>query len=180
MKRLFVFVGDGGSGKTTVTTELARKYPDKFRRVVTCTSRPMRVGEVAGKDYHFLPTEYFLNNPDLVLVKRTQNGDYYGTRKTDLMSKTHHPLITLRFKGIRKLKHLEINNITVVHILIPGDLKIKRMRKRGDSEEEIARRLQFDIADKEDIDWGGFEIINLQATDSIDENVEQIVKACQL
>jgi guanylate kinase len=178
MKKLFVFVGDGGSGKTTLVAELTKKYPDKFRKVITCTSRMMRLREVEGEDYHFLPVEYFLNNPELVLVKKTENGDYYGTRKADLQSKTHHPLLTLRFSGIRRLADIKINNIAIVHILITDNLKIERMRQRGDAEKAIIRRLQFDIADKADIDWRGFEIINLQATDSLAEKVKQILKAC--
>ena len=61
MKKLFVFVGDGGSGKTTLITKLTKKHSDKFRKVVTCTSRSLRVGEVDGVDYHFLPVKYFIN-----------------------------------------------------------------------------------------------------------------------
>src|SRR3989338_8325876 len=172
MKKLFVFVGDGGSGKTTLIAELTKRFPDRFRKVVTCTSRLMRVGEITGEDYHFLPTEYFMDNSDLVLVKQTENGDYYGTRKIDLMSDTHHPLLTLRFAGIRKLVDLGIDSIDVVRILITKDLKIERMRQRGDVEETIIRRLQFDIADKADIDWGELEVIDLQATDPLAEKVE--------
>ncbi len=178
MKKLFVFVGDGGSGKTTLIAELTKRFPDKFRKVVTCTSRLTRVGEIAGEDYHFLPTEYFVDNSDLVLVKQTENGDYYGTRKLDLMSDTHHPLLTLRFAGIRKLVDLGIDSIAVVRILITEDLKIERMRQRGDAEETIVRRLQFDIADRADIDWGGLEVIDLQAMDPLAEKVERIIKAC--
>ena len=179
MKKLLVFVGEGGSGKTTLIAELVKRHPDKFKKVVTCTSRLTRVGEVAGKDYHFLPTEYFVDNSDLVLVKQTENGDYYGTRKTDLMSDTHHLLLPLRLVGVRKLVYLGIvDSIAIVHILITEDLKIERMRQRGDAEETIIRRLQFDIADKADIDWGELEVIDLQATDPLAEKVERIVKAC--
>jgi guanylate kinase len=178
MKKLFVFVGDGGSGKTTLIAELTKRYPDKFRKVVTCTSRLMRVGEVAGEDYHFLPVEHFADNPELVLVKKTENGDYYGTRKGDLQSDTYHPLLTLRFAGIRRLADLRINNVAVVRVLITDDLKIERMRQRGDAEETIICRLQFDIADRVDIDWEGLEIIDLQAADPLAEKVEQILKAC--
>ena len=119
-----------------------------------------------------------MDNSDLVLVKQTENGDYYGTRKIDLMSDTHHPLLTLRFAGIRKLVDLGIDSVTVVRILITEDLKIERMRQRGDAEETIIRRLQFDIADRADIDWGGLEVIDLQAMYPLAEKVERIIKAC--
>lgn len=178
MKKLFVFVGDGGSGKTTLIAELTKRHPDKFRKVLTCTSRSPRVGEVDGVDYHFLPTAYFVDNPELVLAKKTESGNHYGTRKADLRSDTHHPLLTLRFAGIRKLVNLGLNNVAIVRISITGNFKIERMRGRGDTEAMIVQRLKYDDEDRAGIDWEGHEIIDLQATDPLAEKVEQILKAC--
>lgn len=178
MKRLFVFVGDGGSGKTTIISELTRQYPEKFRKVVTCTSRSMRTGEVDGEDYHFLPVSYFRDNPNLVLVKRNGNGNYYGTRKEDLQVTTHHSLLTLRFSGIKKLENLGLSHVAVVRILISEALKIERMRQRGDTEEMITHRLVFDATDKANVDYGNFPIIDLYATQSLEENIERILLAC--
>lgn len=178
MKKLFVFVGDGGSGKTTLIAELTKRHPDKFRKVVTSTSRPPRGGEMDGMDYHFLPETYFVNNPELVLVMQIDNGDYYGTKKADLHSDTHHLLLTLRFAGIRKLVNLGFENITVVRISIAENLKVERMRRRGDTEEMIARRLKYDDEDKSGIDWEGLEIIDLRATNLLAKNIGQILKAC--
>ena len=53
MKKLLVFVGESGSGKTTLITEIINKYPGQFKKVVTCTSRPGRIGEIDGVDYYF-------------------------------------------------------------------------------------------------------------------------------
>ena len=178
MKKLFVFVGDGGSGKTTLIAELVRKHPDKFKKVVTYTSRPMRTDETDGEDYHFLPTSYFMNNPDLVLVKQTNNGHYYGTRKDDLQSTTHHLLLTLRFAGVSKLVNLGLSNVDVVRISVSETLKIERMRKRGDIEEMITDRLRFDAADKTNVNYGGLPIIDLQAADALSEKVEHILRVC--
>ena len=178
MKKLFVFVGDGGSGKTTLIAELVKRHPDKFKKVVTCTSRLIRPDEVDGEDYHFLPAEYFLDNPYLVLVKQTQNGDYYGTRTTDLFSDTHYLLLTLRFAGIRGLVNLGLCNVVIVHISITLDLKIERMRQRGDTEEMIVSRLKFDAADRAGFYLGELQTIDLQATDTLTKKVGEILKAC--
>ncbi len=176
MRKLFVFIGDGGSGKTTLIAELDGKHPDKFKKVVTCTSRPMRVNEADGEDYHFLPTSYFVDNPDLVLVKQTDDDNYYGTHKGDLQPATHHLLLTLRFAGIGKLINLGLDNVTVVRIFVSEALKTARMRQRGDTEEMIAQRLLFDATDKANVNYGGFPILDLQATDTLSEKVERILK----
>jgi len=173
-----VFVGESGSGKTTIITELIRRYPYKFKKVVTCTSRPARVGEIDGADYHFLPTEHFLESQDLVLIKKTDDGNYYGTRIADLRSDTHFLLITLRLAGVNKLVDLGFKNVTIVRILIDEELKVDRMRRRGDTEEMILSRLQLDVADRIDVDLDQIPSINLDATQTLDEKVECILRAC--
>lgn len=178
MKKLFIFVGDGGSGKTTLIAELIRKHPNQFKKIVTCTSRPMRVGEEDGEDYHFLRPSYFLSNSDLVLVKRTENGNYYGTRRSDLCPTTHHLLLTLRFAGISKLSLLGLKNVTVVRINISESLKVARMRQRGDTEEMIADRLCFDTVDKRDVNYGHFTVINILADEALPAKVDCILRAC--
>lgn len=137
----------------------------------------MRQGEVDGEDYHFLPTSYFVNNPDLVLVKVTDNGNHYGTGRKDLQSATHHSLLTLRFAGINKLLDLGLSNVVVVRISISETLKINRMRQRGDTEDMIASRLTFDVSDKTNVNYGSFDVIDLQATDTLAEKVKRILRA---
>lgn len=178
MKKLLVFVGDGGSGKTTLIAELVKMHPDKFRKVVTCTSRPMRIGEVDGEDYHFLPSSYFVNNPDLVLEKQTDNGNFYGTRRGDLQPTTHHLLLTLRFAGINKLLTLGLRNVTVVRISISETLKEARMRQRGDTEAMITSRMEFDDADKKNVNYGSFPIIDIKGAAALAEKVDRILAAC--
>lgn len=176
MKKLLVFVGESGSGKTTLIAKLTEKYPEQFKKVVTCTNRPKRVGEIDAVDYHFLPTEYFTDNPILVLAKKTSEGFHYGTRRSDLFSSTHHLLLTLRPIGIRKLFDLGlIKNIVVVRISIRDELKVERMRKRGDSEEMISSRLRLDIESKVDVDLGQIQIIDLDAVHTINENINRVV-----
>ncbi len=175
MKKLFVFVGDGGSGKTTLIAELTKRYPRQFQKLVTCTSRLPRKDEVTGTDYHFHVENYFIDNPELVLVKRTDKGDYYGTRLPDPTPKNLHSLLTLRFAGIQRLVALGLGNVTVINISITEDLKIARMRQRGDSEHMIRDRLEIDASDRAGVDWGQFPIVHLNAADTIDANVASII-----
>lgn len=175
MKKLLAFVGESGSGKTTLIAKLMEKYPEQFKKVVTCTNRPKRVGEIDEVDYHFLPTEYFTDNPSLVLTNKTSEGFYYSTRRLDLLSNTHHLLLTLGPLGARKLSNLGLKNIVVVRISISDELKVERMRKRGDSEDMISSRLQSDIESKVDVDLGQIQIIDLDAVHTINENINLVV-----
>lgn len=50
---IYTITGPSGSGKTTLVRILTEKHPEKFRRVVTCTTRKPRNGEVDGEDYFF-------------------------------------------------------------------------------------------------------------------------------
>lgn len=178
MKKLLVFVGESGSGKTTLIAELTGRYPEQFRKIVTCTSRPVRVGEINGVDYNFLPEEYFTGNSDLVLTKRTVDGFYYGTRRLDLSSNTHHLLLTSKLTGIPKLINLGHRNIVAVRISISEELKIARMRQRGDIEEIISSRIELDVAEKVDVDLEQIPSINLNAIQTLDEKVECVLKVC--
>lgn len=179
MKKLLIFVGESGSGKTTTINELVKRYPDKFKRVITCTSRSARFDEVDGVDYHFCPAEYFVNNPDLLPVKKTASGDYYGRRKVDMHSDTHSLLLALRLDAVKELIDLGFENIIVVRISITEELKIERMRQRGDTEVMISNRLQSDVAERVNIDLGQTPIVNINATQTLDEKVELIIKACE-
>ena len=57
---MLVIVGPSASGKTQMVQELIKKY--KMEKLVTYTTRAMRVGEVNGKDYHFISVEEFEEN----------------------------------------------------------------------------------------------------------------------
>jgi guanylate kinase len=173
---LLVFLGESGSGKTTLINELTDRYSYHFKKIVTCTSRRKRSGEVDGADYHFHSADYFVDNPDLVLVKQTSDGNHYATRKVDLHSDTHTLLVTLRPGGIRKLLDLGLENFVVGYISITEELKTVRMRHRGDSEKMIKARLLSDVSERSKINWNGIPIINLEASDSIEVNVQKILR----
>ena len=56
---LVVISGPSGAGKGSVLAEL-KKLERPWHHVVTATTRPMRAGEVDGKDYIFLDVDTFL------------------------------------------------------------------------------------------------------------------------
>ena len=57
---MIVLVGASASGKTEIAKLIIKNHG--FEKMVTTTTRPMRVGEVKDVDYHFLTKEEFLKS----------------------------------------------------------------------------------------------------------------------
>ena len=54
---MLVLVGPSASGKSAIVKCLESKYG--IKKFITCTTRPMRVGEINGVDYFFMTKEEF-------------------------------------------------------------------------------------------------------------------------
>ena len=80
MYKIVTLTGKAGSGKDTLMHEVRKVLPE-LHEVVSCTTRPMREGEVHGKNYYFLTNQEFserLNNG--TMVEATVFNDWcYGT-----------------------------------------------------------------------------------------------------
>ncbi len=89
-KRVLIIAGPTGSGESTITRELIRRY-SVFTRLVTATTREPRLDEKDGVDYYFFSEEQF--KQELAqgnLLEHTfvpGRGVYYGTYKPDLEKK---------------------------------------------------------------------------------------------
>ena len=59
-KKILVIVGTSGVGKDTLMNKILEKYSDKFKKVVSYTSRKKRPGEREGYNYHYVTKEEFL------------------------------------------------------------------------------------------------------------------------
>ena len=77
---MLVLSSPSGAGKSTISRALLEKHPD-LTMSVSATTRPMRPGEVEGKDYYFIDKAKF---EDMVadgdFLEHAQVFDnYYGT-----------------------------------------------------------------------------------------------------
>lgn len=89
-KRILIISGPTGSGESTVTNLLIKKYP-VFKRLITATTRKPRLKEKNKKDYFFFTNKQFkqeIAKGNILEYTYIKNRDvYYGTYKPDLEKK---------------------------------------------------------------------------------------------
>src|ERR1700736_6673139 len=77
---MFVLSSPSGAGKTTLSRLLIKRIPG-LKMSVSATTRPMRPGEVDGRDYHFIDKEKFeqMAERNELLQWATVFDNRYGT-----------------------------------------------------------------------------------------------------
>ena len=143
---LYAVLGQTLSGKSTLVRDLVTVTG--IKQIITYTTRPIRKGERDGVDYHFISSEEmdkpeFFGRRDFHTVYREEPYSYAMSK--DDMLPFGDAIIILDPQGVRAVKdEIGHSNVTTVFIDAPIDLLIKRGKLRGDSEEEVQRRLYVD------------------------------------
>ena len=158
---LFIVSSPAGGGKTTLVNLLIEEIPN-IKRAITCTTRKPRPGEIPGKDYIFLSKQEFEERirKDEFLEYAVVHGNYYGTPKKEvfeILNQGIDLILVIDVQGMKQIKQNYKEAITIF-ILPPSlDTIVQRMKKRGDSEEEIRKRLE--TAKKEIPQWKYYDFI---------------------
>ena len=148
MKNIIVISAPSGAGKTTLCSELQRRKPHiKFS--VSCTTRPKRVHEVDGVNYHFLSEQEFtvkMKNNEFIEFENV-HGYFYGTlRKTleDALTQQEMILFDVDVNGAMAIKSNYSDNTCTIFILPPSldDLKKRLIQRGSETEERINKRLE--------------------------------------
>lgn len=145
---MIVLAGASASGKTEVAKELAKKYG--ITKVITTTTRKMRVGEVDGRDYFFVSKERFLEmiEEGRFVEYTLYNENYYGSTKDQIAP---NKCVVIDPAGLRAYIALNDPNIVTFFLDTEEEVRYQRMLQRGDKEEDAKRRIEHDrIAFKPD------------------------------
>lgn len=141
---LLILTGKTASGKDTLISEILQKYPD-FKKVLTITSRLPREGEVSGIDYNFISESEFkqkIEQEDF-LEYVEYGGNYYGTEKSRI-NDDENLIWKIDPSMAGKAKELFPDSISI-YIRVDNQVVLDRLRERGLSEEDIAKRMQDDL-----------------------------------
>ncbi len=131
---LYALIGKSGAGKDVLKNALVER--DNFIHITTTTSRPVREGEIEGREYHFISEEEFLkkikNNE--FAEYRTYNTVfgtwYYGSPMCEI-DKDKDYVIILDIGGAKKfLESYKETPTKVVYIEAPDSIREERARLR--------------------------------------------------
>ena len=171
---LVVIAGPAGSGKTTLCERLVSENP-RAQRVVTCTTRAPREGEVDGKDYHFLSNEQFDRaiETGAFLEWAKVHTNRYGSLKSSIHDKLDQRIdivMNVDVQGVANIRSAAaedgaLSRRLVTIFILPPDLDVVRERLRGrgqDDEAEIERRIE--TARREVTLWPEFDYVIVTKT----------------
>ena len=182
---MFVLSSPSGAGKTTLSRKLIEKMPG-LRMSVSATTRPMRPGEVDGRDYFFVDKPKFeamAGNGEL-LEWATVFDNRYGTPRVPVeaaLSAGQDVLFDIDWQGTQQLREKARADVVSVFILPPSaaDLE-KRLHTRAQDSAEVIRS-RMDRATHELSHWAEYDYIVVnQEVDHAFAEVQSILKAERL
>jgi guanylate kinase len=165
MSVLFVLSSPSGGGKTTIRRAVLKKLP-QLAYSISFTTRKARPGEIEGKDYFFISRQSFEEK-----IKREEfiewaevYGNLYGTSQKfidEKLKKGKDVLLDIDIQGANEIKKKKGNSACLI-FLLPPSLEVLKLRliKRGESEEEIKKRLSHARFEMEMIGAYDYRVVN--------------------
>jgi guanylate kinase len=144
---MLVLSSPSGAGKTTLSRRLLES-DGNIRLSVSATTRPMRPGEVHGRDYHFIRPEEFeaWRVGGKFLEHATVFGNRYGTPShavDEALAGGRDVLFDIDWQGTQQLKERAREDLVSIFVLPPSHDELeRRLKSRAqDSEETVAKRM---------------------------------------
>ena len=160
---MFVLSSPSGAGKTTISRKLLEHDP-QLRMSVSVTTRPMRAGEVEGKDYHFTSQTEFerMVESGEFLEWAEVFGNCYGTPLAQItagLEAGQDFLFDIDWQGTQQLSQRMRDDVVPVFLLPPSLEELRhRLTSRGtDSADVIASRMAR--AQSEISHWDGYDYV---------------------
>jgi guanylate kinase len=181
--QIFILTGPSGVGKTEILKRLLINPELNLKRVITCTTRAKREGEIDGKDYYFISKEEFQRElgENAFFEHAEVYGNFYGSRKRDvesLINSGKNVIFQIDPQGAENLKKMN-EHCKVIFITAENadELKNRLLGRSSDSDKAIATRL---AAAQEEIDNSNqFDFTVINYTGKLGEavrDVEKIIK----
>jgi guanylate kinase len=174
---MLILIGPSASGKTESAKIMMNRYP--ISRVVTSTTRPKRINEIDGFDYHFFSVEEFkeLEKQNYFVETAIYNNNYYGTPRNELAD---NKFIILEPQGLKSLKKINACKIVAIFLNTDEEVRRNRMIERKDKPKDIEKRI---LADRKEFDVSqidGLDLVidtsNMSLSDVADKIYQEYIR----
>lgn len=131
-----LFFGSSGSGKSTIIRHILKKF-SKCHFSVSYTTRPIREGEVNGKDYVFITKEEFQEKlkTGFFIEHTLFKGNFYGTPQG-----SHAPgainIFDCDYKGVEFFKK-KFPHGKFVYVFATEEIILNRLKNRKGMTDEL-------------------------------------------
>ena len=138
---LLCLIGKSGSGKSTIAERLNRRFG--YVQAKSYTTRPVRVDDGNDiKTHTFITREQIADfQDDIVAYNEYNNNAYFVTRK---MLEGCNLYVVDKEGLIQLYKNYHDKDILAIYIDCDSSIASRRMAERGDTDEQIMKRLQYD------------------------------------
>jgi guanylate kinase len=143
--RSIIVSAPSGAGKTTIVRHLLEQGLG-LEFSISATSRPMRAGEVDGKDYFFLSVDEFkgrIRAGEFVEYEEVYPGRFYGTLRSELeriWEAGHHAIFDVDVVGGLDLKEIYQTKALALFVSPPSvDVLEQRLNHRNTETPETLR-----------------------------------------
>ena len=161
---MFILSSPSGAGKTTIARRLLAEEGADLRLSVSVTTRPMRIGEVEGRDYHFVDRAEFdrLVEADAFFEWAEVFSNCYGTPKAEIRERLKRGedfLFDIDWQGTQQLYQRAQGDVVRVFLLPPSIAALEqRLRSRNTDSEEVIRS-RMERARSEISHWDAYDYV---------------------
>lgn len=139
--KLIVISGPSGVGKSTVIKQVMDRMPN-LHFSVSATTRPIRPGEIDGKNYFFVDREAFQSMIDRkeLLEYAEYVGNYYGTPEAPIdqaLNRGEDILLDIEVQGALNVKKRRPDAV-LIFMMAPSFAELeRRLSGRGDTAPDV-------------------------------------------
>ena len=178
-KILLLLVGTSGSGKTTLGIELQKMG---IPELISYTNRTIRKGEIPNQTYYYVTEKEFDE-----ITGKLESTEYAGhkyclTKEEVERHKEDLVYCIVDANGVNQIRYnYGVENVRVINIRIHYGQMRERLEARGDSEDEIKKRIDYAIKNNEmerDFDLADYYITNdnLETSKKVLEYIVGVIK----
>lgn len=163
---LLIVASPSGAGKTSLCRRLMADHGG-LELSVSMTTRPVRPGEQAGRDYHFVDEAEFqrLIDADAFLEWANVHGNLYGSPRAPVdraLAEGRDVLFDIDWQGAREVARRCKEDAVRVFILPPSleELRRRLVTRSQDAEDVIDRRIRNAKGEIEHADEFDYVLVN--------------------